>query len=129
MITIEEYLMGRAELYPDEWKPEYRDNAAGLLEAVNGLLAELGDPKVRVSSGYRPPSVNRKIKGAALHSNHTTAHAVDIADPDRRFARLLIRNLPILERRGLYLENPGRTKGWVHLQNIAPKSGRRVFDP
>ena len=122
--------MGRDALYPDEYRPEYRANARGLLEKVNALLAELGINNERMTSGYRPPSVNRKYSRARL-SHHTTGHAVDIADPKglRPLAKALLRDTSLLERHGLYLESPDYTRGWVHLQDIAPASKRRVFIP
>lgn len=128
MITIETYMMGRDTLYPDEYKSEYRANARALLEKVNALLAELGINNERMTSGYRPPSVNRKYSRARL-SHHTTGNAVDIADPNRSLARTLLRNPKFLEQHALYLEDPAYSKGWIHLQDIAPKSGRRIFIP
>ena len=38
-------------------------------------------------------------------------------------------HLDFLAEAGLWLEHPSATKGWCHLQQVPPKSGRRVFYP
>ena len=131
VITLQEYLMGRDEEYPNEYSEEIRENAKGLIAKVNAYLEDLGIEKVKVSSGWRPPSYNRQVFGAAPNSLHMTGHAVDISDPHRYLARklILIENLALLDKHGLHAENPEKTKTWIHLQDIAPKSGRRIFNP
>lgn len=128
MITLEQYLMGRHVDYPQEYLPEYRAHAEILLMRVNALLAEIGELEgVRVSSGFRPVTYNKTVKGAARGSKHTTCQAVDIADPIPRIGRKITREL--LKKHGLWMEHPSYTPGWIHLQSVPPSSGSLVFIP
>jgi hypothetical protein len=81
-----------------------------------------------VSSGWRPGIFNKKA-GGANNSAHITCEAIDIHDADGEFAKWCLDNLDVLEKAGLYMEDPSRTIGWVHLQTRAPASGKRVFLP
>ena len=92
------------------------------------ILQAFGQPR-EVLSGYRPAEINAKVKGAAPMSKHITCEAVDLADKDGRLAKWCMDNLPWLSAIGLWMEHPDYTKGWVHLQTTAPKSGNRVFIP
>lgn len=116
--------MGRDAAAP--LTPEMKKNLDILLVAVNKLRAMWGKP-LTVSSGYRPPATNAAI-GGAKQSNHMTCSAVDFKD-DGSLAKFLISRLDVLEDCGLWLESPEKTKGWVHVQIVPPKSGRRVFLP
>lgn len=126
MITLEDYLMGRDKKYPLDEELEW--NARVTVERVNTLLSAYGKP-LTVASGYRPKYINEKTPGASLNSRHITCQAVDLADPDLSFAKWCMLNLPWLTNIGLWMEHPDYTKGWVHLQTTAPKSGNRVFIP
>jgi hypothetical protein len=143
-ITIDDYFMGRDREYAHQLTPEIRQNAVETTALVNALLAEAADDgvepavhpvtKTHVSSGWRPPAVNAATANAAKLSTHLAAEACDIADDNlRSLAVWCIRSLVVLERLGLYLEDPRWTKGqytnWVHVQKRAPGSGRRVFVP
>lgn len=120
-----EILMGREVANP--LTPEMKKNLDKLLIAVNRLRAMWGKPLV-VSSGYRPPAQNTAA-GGAKKSNHMICAAVDFRDPDQELAKWLISRLDVLEACGLYLEDPSKTIGWIHVQVIAPGSGRRIFRP
>ncbi len=141
MITLKEYLTASSS-YPDREKhpeltKEYLDNAAKLLEAVNTCLKELGvDPeKYKVSSGFRPSSVNAKIQNAAKKSLHTTCRAIDILDDDKQTLANLCKSKPeVLKKYNLWLENPDFTRGvkttWVHLDlGVRTDRSSRMFNP
>ncbi len=131
--------MGRAERFQDDLTQEIRDSANKLLSVVNPLLEELEfrgvtldeHPKTGcyVSSGWRPPAINASIVNAAPRSKHMTGHAIDLYDPDGDMDEFLFANQNLLQKYGLYMEHPLATKGWCHLQDIAPKSGNIVFYP
>lgn len=128
-MIISDYWMGRDRTHAADMTPEIRSNAADLVARCNQLAAVLPFPLPRVSSGWRPPSVNAGVKGAAKRSNHMTGNAVDFTDPDGKLDAWCMANLPTLERIGLWLEHPDATPAWCHLQRVPPRSGRRVFRP
>ena len=115
--------MGRDKQFPlDVFQAQ---NMADLLSRVNHLISALKiDP--RVSSGYRPASLNKTIGGAKM-STHTVCAGIDLHDYDGKLGTMLRRNVKILEEYGLFLENPDFTKGWVHLDT--KKRNNRVFNP
>ena len=108
-----------------------------MLDRVNSLLKaaeECGVPlhinpktKSQVSGiengGFRP---NDCSTGAPL-SKHKQGHAVDVYDPDEQLDRWITDDL--LATFELWREAPEATLGWVHLQDVPPKSGRRTFKP
>jgi hypothetical protein len=130
-----ELLMGRDKLHPIN--QEQSDNLDKLIAAINPVRHAWGKP-MRVTSGYRPSSINASV-GGATNSAHQSCQAIDIADNDGKLAEWILNNLDILEENGLYLENPDytiivnskgqRISGWVHLQLRKPASGNRVFIP
>jgi hypothetical protein len=125
MITRDEVLMGRDKEFP--LNSELEKNLEILLKALNKFRAIYGKPMV-VSSGYRPGKHN-KSAGGALKSNHVICLACDFQDSDGKLDDFCLKNQSILESCGLWLEHPMATPGWVHLQAVAPRSGRRVFIP
>lgn len=129
MISIQDYLMGRDTKYPSEYTPEITSNATKLLEKVNALLMDLKIDKVTVNSGWRPAAINNATVGSAKKSNHMLGLAVDLADLDCSLWNLVIKNMELLERYGLFLEDKRWTKSWVHFQCVPPKSGKRVLIP
>lgn len=140
MITLDDYYMGRNIRYPRELGPELIENAQHTVETVNALLEVAAadgvtpainpDTGTHVSSGWRPRGINDATANAAIASKHITCQAVDLRDHgDRSLARWCLKNLHVLEEQGLYMENPQWTPTWVHLQTIAPRSGRRVYVP
>jgi len=125
MITRREYLMGRDLEAP--LTPKQEDNLLKLLGAINMFRAIYGKPMI-VSSGYRTPKVNAAI-GGAKKSKHLTCEAVDILDRNREIALFCLHNLDILQKCGLWIENPEKTPGWVHFQCVPPRSRNLVFNP
>lgn len=103
-------------------------NAAKLLDKVNPLLQEFGEVR-RCSSGWRPAELNAKVPGAAKTSKHITGDAIDLEDRDGKLKEWCVFNQDKLEALGLYMEDPAATPTWVHLQQLPPKSGKRIFKP
>jgi len=142
MITLKDYLTASGD-YPareksSELTPEIVSNANKLLEKVNALLADLGITKVKVSSGFRPLSVNTTVKNAAKKSHHTTCNAIDIVDDSKQSLSLKLlkdaddnKQNSLLAKHGLYMEHPqhtiGKNTNWTHLQQIPPGSKSLVF--
>ncbi len=124
-IKREEVLMGRDAEFP--LSLELEKNLQLLLACLNQFRTLYGIP-MNVSSGYRPGHYNSDV-GGAKHSNHVTCQACDFRDVDGELAFFCANRMDILEKCGLYLEMPSRTKGWVHLQIVCPSSGHRVFVP
>lgn len=140
MITLTDYWMGRDKAYASSLTPEIRDNAVTTVHLVSALLAEAAADGVTpgidehtgtaVASGWRPPEVNARTSNAGAKSTHLTAEGCDLQDTkDRSLARWCLRNLRVLERLGLWMEDPRWTPDWVHLQTRPPGSGKRVYIP
>ena len=147
MLTVDDVLTSSGK-YPERAKlatREIRFNAQALVEKINKVITsyENGHSKtenIELSSGFRPPLVNAATPGASETSWHMTGHAVDIEDPAGNLALFCSLETSLLEHFGLYLEDPRWTRKirqsdgtwrhrWVHLQDKAPPSGRRVFRP
>src|ERR1051325_3331321 len=128
MITKDELIMGRDKTYPADYTHEISANRDKLLIAVNKLRAAYNNP-MYVSSGWRPPDINAATPGSAKRSNHMLGLAVDFKDTDGTIDAWCMANQDKLAVFGLWLEDPGSTIGWCHVQCIAPGSGHRVFKP
>ncbi len=122
-ITRDQILMGRQEEYP--LSSTLEDNLHKLLICVNLFQMECGLPMI-VTSGYRPGKYN-KVKGASKKSSHLVCEACDFEDSDHALKDYVMKDPSILERCGLYMEDPGRSRGWIHLQTRPTK--RRIFEP
>ena len=148
-ISARDYFMGRDtdRRYKQHMTEQIRVAANALLLRVNRLLAyayesgrvdfelnpvaDLNLQQTIVASGWRPPEINASTKGAAAKSKHMTGHACDVYDPDGDFDEWLLTGpgQAALVQCGLWMEHPGATKGWSHLQDLPPGSGNRVFWP
>lgn len=152
-VTMRHYMMGRDVTHAPDLTQQITDNATELLRVVNILLDFAEADGVRpnldevtgtyVASGWRPPAVNDRTANSAKDaSTHLTGRGIDLDDHlDRRLAVWCCKNLDVLKRLGLYMEDPRWTGGrerkpgegerdpWVHLQIVPPKSGRRVYVP
>jgi hypothetical protein len=139
IITGAMYFMGRDRLHAAELTPQLRANAQALLDRVNALLGRMASSRITpedsprtgspVTSGWRPAQVNASIHNAAPRSHHMRCNAIDLYDPEGVLDDWCMDNLDALMDLGLYLEHPSATKGWCHLQAVAPRSGKRVFYP
>lgn len=127
-ITKDELLMGRDKTHPKEYTKEISDNLDKLLAAINQVRATYGKP-MRVTSGWRPPSINGSVPGAAKKSNHMLGLAVDISDKDGKLREWVLANLDLMGKLGIYMEDFRWTPNWVHFQVKPPASGKRIFIP
>ncbi|MDW8347625.1 MAG: D-Ala-D-Ala carboxypeptidase family metallohydrolase [Bacteroidia bacterium] len=125
MLTKNDILMGRDKTNPIT--PKMEENLNNLLKAINSLLTHY-KKNIKISSGYRPASINNAV-GGATNSAHQTCEAVDIVDNNREFAIYCLDNINLLKKLGLYMEDPRWTPTWVHLQIRPTKSGKIVFIP
>lgn len=128
VLKLADYYMGRDRLHRGELTREMRANARETLRRVNRLLQRAGLTR-KVSSGWRPASINAAVSGAAPNSKHISCLAIDLEDRDGALDAWCLANLQALEEIGLWLEHPSATPGWCHLQIQPPRSGNRVFEP
>jgi uncharacterized protein YcbK (DUF882 family) len=89
MITLKDYLMDRDKDFPLDMLQA--QNAADLLARVNWLFGSL-EIHAKVSSGYRPSAINKKIGGAKM-STHTVCAGIDLHDPDGMLAAKMLDHL------------------------------------
>lgn len=135
MITVDDYFMGRRSQYASDMTPEIEKNAAVIVDLVNQLIERARSAGVvvsgKVNSGWRPPSVNAKAKGAAAKSKHITGQAIDLADSDGALDAWLMtaEGQKALADIGLWHEHPSATPTWAHVQSVPPGSGKRTFYP
>jgi len=138
-LTLDAILMNRHNTHKKEFSREILENLLVLQNRVNQLLKKVGISLVNVSSGWRPPSLNSAVVGAAKKSNHMIGKAVDIIDTSKQgLAKAILEDLSkpsieLLTKFDLSMESPKSTNKligqWVHLQSVLPKSGNRVFIP
>jgi len=129
MITMNELLMGRQTF--DQLTPEQQKNATELLSKINIIRAAYGKP-MKVNDGIRRPQDTPK--NGAAKSKHLLGQAIDIDDDDTLFMwKWCLANLDLIQKAGLYLEDPRWTHGsvgtWMHFQSVPPASGKRIFVP
>jgi len=126
------YWRGMDSSHARELTQETRANAARLIGRVNAMLDELGVSRATVTSGWRPPSYNERLRAmgvpAARNSQHITGQAVDIADPGHTISNMVLGDPSILERHGLWMEDPSRTPTWVHFDLGAGRDPGRHRD-
>jgi hypothetical protein len=113
--------------YPERLKspeltPEIIANINKLLLVINNLLKDLGIKSVKVSSGFRPKAVNAATPGASKKSNHMKGLAVDLEDVNGKLDALFVKNIKLLNERGIYLESPPASRTWSHLQIVKTKN-------
>lgn len=87
------------------------------------------EPAMFASSCLRSLQDQKRINPKATKSCHLFGAAVDIKDPDGKFAAWCLAHKSKLTSLGLWMEDPRYTVGWVHLQIFAPKSFNRVYLP
>lgn len=133
IITLENYITStnsHPELLNDPgYTQEIKDNAGKLLDKVNAFLHELGIKEAKVNSGWRSPTINAGIPNAAKSSNHLKALAIDLSDKNGELRKLMLDNLEMAKKYGIYFEDMRWTPTWVHMQIVAPMSGKRIYVP
>lgn len=125
IFTVEELCQG---LIPTETQ---RANLQELVEKLNNLGVLFTKP-VNVIRGLRTEMQNEAV-GGVKNSPHLTGEAVDLEDKDHLLSQFILNNIELLERNGLYMENPyycvSRATGnnWIHLQTR--KCSAVIFKP
>ena len=134
MLTLQDWVTSSGK-YPERAKdPELTDEvkkeADMLLHLVNSLLVDLGITSIKVSSGFRPSSVNSKVPNAAKKSLHMSGKAIDLEDPDNTLDSILASKTDLLDKYGLWLEHPDSTPHWTHLDKGTRTQRKvRIFHP
>lgn len=113
-------------LYPTT--PEVQDNLNHLISVLNAIRDAYGKP-LYITSGLRSEEDQKRINPKAPKSKHLTGQAADISDIDGKFWEWCQNNMDLMINLNVYFEDTRYTKGWVHCQVVAPKSGKRVFIP
>lgn len=129
MITLKDYYMGRDVSCSSELTETVKTNAEKLIQAVNSFLNEIGISEVKVSSGWRPASINSKVAKAATKSLHISGLAIDLVRNDA-LKTAIMDNIDKLEKYGLWLESTDHTPTWIHLDlGSRSKRPKRIFIP
>ena len=108
-----------------EVPPPVMENLKKLRAALNAL-GQYYEPPVACNKGFRDESYNTKVGGQAT-SPHLTGQAADLRDNAGGLKFWCAMNQDKLKECGLWMEDPGATPTWCHLQ-IRPAS-RLVFLP
>lgn len=135
-VPYEDYWQKRDKKYHSDLNDEVVDNSLELMKRVNALLQELGVEQAKVSSGWRPKKLNDELieqgKPAAKKSRHITGEAIDLVDVGQKISSAVMKDPSILNRHGLWMEDPRSTRTWVHFdlgKTRDPKRKYRVFKP
>ncbi len=122
-ISVYDYLMGRIKMA--DLSEEQVSNMNTLIPKINMFLEAFGAYR-KVNSGYRSPEIN-KAEGGKKKSNHLICSAIDLEDADAKLYNFARANEKLLKELGLWCEE--RQGGWLHMQCVSPKSGKRFFLP
>jgi len=135
MLTLNDWITSSNKYNDRANSPELtqsvKDAATILINKINVLMADLGVTAVlKVSSGFRPSTVNSKIPNAAKRSSHMTGLAIDLVDVDGKLKSLIAKRPDLLRTHNLFMEDAGSTPGWCHL-DYATRADRpsRTFKP
>lgn len=133
-LTLEDWITS-SDQYPErsrspELTQEVKASASVLLTKVNRLLDQVGIKNTKVSSGFRPSTINSKIPNAAKRSAHMTGLALDLNDPDGLLKKLIVHESGLLRSLGLFVENPASTPYWIHIDYVSRADREsRIFQP
>lgn len=122
------------ELNPNEYPTNtvIENNLKILFERLMELQ-DAAEMALTITSGLRSDEKQMGLiaagKSKAVGSKHLAGAAADIYDPEGILGKWCLDNLKALERIGLWMEHPDYTENWVHVQIMAPRSGKRVFIP
>lgn len=103
-------------------------NLEDLCRKINALGYQ---PPMYASSCLRSLADQKRINPKAMGSSHLYGCAVDVADKDGKLAywvQTCVGKNKLTDC-GLWVEDPEKTRGWVHFQTLAPKSMNRYFNP
>lgn len=140
IINLNNYLTSNGrhpEALRDEtlWTGEYSANAAKTIAMASEIQSLSGVEIVDITSGYRYPSLNKKVGGSSS-SKHMFAQAIDLSDKTGELGKWAMANIAFLRSRGWAMESlavthfgEDKTKWWVHFQTQLPKSGNVIFSP
>ncbi len=135
MLTLKDWVTSSGK-YPEranseELTDDVKKQAEAFLAVLNAFLQELTpDVAYKVSSGFRPSSVNSKIPNAAKRSLHMTGLAIDLEDPENELDQLITSKPELLDKYGLWLEHPDSTPKWTHLDKGTRSQRKiRIFHP
>ena len=136
MISLDDYMQGQQQTHRRELTDEVRKNAPEMVRRANELLnrfyTDIPEAATRtVNSGWRPPSRNRTVPGAAVRSWHMRGAAIDLSDADEELDDWLMspNGEQALQDIGLWHELPEYTPRWAHVQMFPPGSKRLHFIP
>ncbi len=132
MISWKELLCGYSE---SEIPAEHLANLKTLHVLVQKLRTAYGKPMSPTNcyrslahhlAIYKKKSITDE-KLIPMKSKHLYGQACDFADPTGDLMKWAKANVTILEAIGIWCEEG--TEGWLHVQSVAPKSGKRFFLP
>lgn len=118
------------ELNPHNYPttPEIAANLQELWKRLNRVRDAWGEP-MTITSGLRSQADQQRINPKAPASKHLLGLAADVADGGDLKAWIL-KNVPLMEKIGLWFEDFSSTPTWVHFQ-IKPygswKPGKSIF--
>lgn len=122
MYTLEDFITASGS-YPERTTSEeltldVRSNLVDLVKRINNLFNALQIPTPRVTSGFRPLSVNQR-SGGAKRSLHMVGKAVDLLDPGLpgEIEKKILISPNLLLEFGLWMEDQNSTPGWLHLDS------------
>lgn len=128
-LGLKDYYGPYSSMHRDLISAEYSQNALTLIQRVNRFLTSFGEYR-KILHGWKPEGyVLADNPETKRPSKHSSMQAVDLYDPEGDLDQFIMDNQKLLESCCLWAEHPATTKGWTHLQSIAPKSGRRIFYP
>lgn len=123
-LALRNYFAGRDTQYAQDYSDQIAANAVDLLSRVASLLAELNIQTVRISSGWRPYSVNNKTPGASPYSWHISGKAVDLLDREGTIYGQIAARPELLAKYDLWMEDRKSAPTWTHLD-----TGKRISRP
>ena len=136
MISLDDFFKGRQQAYRSELTDVVRTNSVEMVRRANLLLNSFyrdnpGAATRTVNSGWRPPSLNARVPGAARFSLHMVGAAVDLSDDDAALDTWLTspNGMIAIEQIDLWVEEASHTPRWSHIQIFPPRSRRRFFHP
>ncbi len=98
--------------YPYEWR---LSESIALAKEFEFIRATLGDLPIKVSSGYRTPSWNKKVGGSRT-SQHIFGRALDLYPPrTKMLPELLDAAILVAHRRGGRIRGIGHYRTFIHI--------------